>query len=177
MVPNNLTSFHASLEVFPMALKMSVNRVFRHRRWSAMWQSILSLAAVASVFAPTMLAENSKASPMNVNLPQSVGGWTLSGPPKKVEPTAIFDYMDGAGELYLGYRFKFLEVYEYRHSGESDILVELYWMASSDDAYGLLSGDWGGEVVDLSSVERHGTASIMRALYGAGLLRIWSCDL
>ena len=60
--------------------------------------------------------------------------------------------MDGAGELYLGYRFKFLEVYEYTNPGESDILVELYWMDSSDDAYGLLSGDWGGDAVDLASV-------------------------
>lgn len=138
---------------------------------------ILSLPAITPVFALATLAENSKGSPMDVTLPKSVGGWTLSGPAKTVEPKSIFDYMDGAGELYLGYRFKFLEVYEYTKPGESDILVELYWMDSPDDAYGLLSGDWGGDAVDLASVPGRTTSSIVRALYGAGLLRIWSDNL
>lgn len=138
---------------------------------------ILSLAGLTSVVAPAALAESSKASSMNVTVPQSVGKWTLSGPAKRVEPKAIFDYMDGAGELYLGYRFKFLDVYEYKNLGESDILVELYWMESPDDAYGLLSGDWGGDTVDLASAPDRTTPSTARALYGAGLLRIWSGDL
>jgi len=136
-----------------------------------------SLAATTPAIAPVTLAENPKASPMNVTLPQLVGGWTLSGPAKRDEPNAIFDYMDGAGELYLGYRFKFLDVYEYTKPGESDILVELYLMDSSGDAYGLLSGDWGGDAVDLASDPGHATPSVVRALYGAGLLRIWSGDL
>jgi hypothetical protein len=114
---------------------------------------------------------------MNVTLPQSVNGWSLSRPAKRVEPKAIFDYMDGAGELYLGYRFKFLDVYEYTRPGESDILVELYWMGSSDDVYGLLSGDWGGNAVEISSVPNAATSPVVRALYGSGLLRIWSGDL
>ena len=114
---------------------------------------------------------------MNEILPQMVGGWTRSGPAKRVEPKAIFEYMDGAGELYLGYRFKFLEYYEYTKPGESDILVELYWMESADDAYGLLSGDWGGNAVDLVRAPGSGAPSTVRALYGAGLLRIWSGDL
>jgi hypothetical protein len=160
-----------------MALKLNVNGINLRRLWAAAWPCVLCLVAVASVLACTMRGENSRAAPMHVNLPHSAGGWTLSGAPKKVEPSAIFDYMDGAGELYLGYRFRFLEVYEYTHAGESDILVELYWMDSADDAYGLLSGDWGGEAVDLASVERQAAPSMVRALYGAGLLRIWSGDL
>jgi len=136
-----------------------------------------SLAPLAPVCTLRALAETPQASFMNVTLPQSEGGWTLSGPAKRVEPNAIFDYMDGAGELYLGYRFKYLEVYEYTNSNKSEILVELYWMDSLDDAYGLLSGDWGGDAADLSSTPAHPTPSIVRALYGAGLLRIWSGDL
>jgi hypothetical protein len=137
----------------------------------------LSLAAIALNAAPVSLVETSKAARMNVTLPQSAGSWTLSGPAKRVEPQAIFDYMDGAGELYLAYRFSHLDVYEYKSSGQSDILVELYWMDSADDAYGLLSGDWGGDAVDLCTVRKSGTPSMPRALYGAGLLRIWSGNL
>ena len=54
-------------------------------------------------------------------------------------------------------------------------------MESSDDAYGLLSGDWGGEAVDLHPREPGSSPSTAtdgpHALYGAGLLRLWSDNL
>jgi len=117
----------------------------------------------------------------SLKLPRSVGAWTQSGGPKFVGPQDIFNYMDGAGELYLGYRFKRLEVQLYSSADQGEILVELYWMESSDDAYGLLSGDWGGLAVDLPP-PTPGSPSLAttdgpRALYGAGLLRLWSGNL
>jgi len=49
-------------------------------------------------------------------------------------------------------------------------------MESSDDAFGLLSLDWSGEPVDLTASEkglvRNSAAPSVRALYGAGLLRL-----
>jgi hypothetical protein len=117
---------------------------------------------------------------LSLRLPRSVGAWTQSGSPTFVGPQDIFDYMDGGGELYLGYRFKRLEVQPYGSADQGEILVELYWMEFSDDAYGLLSGDWGGEAVDLIS-PTHESSSLTttgpRALYGAGLLRLWSGNL
>ena len=116
-----------------------------------------------------------------VDLPRTLGIWTRSDNVRKILPEKIFDYMDGAGELYLGYRFKHLEVAEYSAPAEDQILVELYWMESSDDAFGLLSGDWGGEPMDLGGpAETRGTPEWFpghKALYGAGLLRIWSGNL
>ena len=142
----------------------------------------------------------------SLNLPRSAGAWTQSGGPQFVGPQDIFNYMDGAGELYLGYRFKRLEVHRYASPDQGEILVELYWMESSDDAYGLLSGDWGGEAVDLhpppgsssnpgkskagfhASKPKSGLPGSLRtpspaaadgprALYGGGLLRLWSGNL
>jgi hypothetical protein len=117
----------------------------------------------------------------SLNLPRSVGAWTQSGGPKFVSPQDIFNYMDGAGELYLGYRFKRLEVQHYGSADQGEILVELYWMESSDDAYGLLSGDWGGEIVDLHPPAPGSSSPAAtdgpRAIYGAGLLRLWSDNL
>lgn len=117
----------------------------------------------------------------SLNLPRSVGAWTQSSSPEFVRPKDIFKYMDGAGELYLGYRFKRLEVRRYASADQGEILVELYWMESSDDAYGLLSGDWGGEAVELRAPEGGSSSPAEtdgpRALYGAGLLRVWSGDL
>ena len=117
----------------------------------------------------------------SADLPRVMGAWTRSDEVRRISPEKIFDYMDGGGELYLGYRFDHLDVAEYSSQGEEQILVELYWMETSDDAFGLLSGDWGGDSIDVVGVQAHGAGPSWlperRALYGAGLLRIWSGNL
>ncbi len=114
-------------------------------------------------------------------LPESVGAWSRLESAKIIDSTNIFKYMNGAGELYLGYRFDHLDVFDYTSENQDNILVELYFMETSDDAFGLLSLDWGGEPVSFGdfpakSPNRSLTSGI-RALYGAGLLRIWSDNL
>lgn len=115
------------------------------------------------------------------DLPKTVGIWTRPDSPRVIDATTIFKYMNGAGELYLGYRFDHLEVYEYTADNQENILVELYFMKTSDDAFGLLSLDWGGDPVtfnDSSTSEAKPTpAPSVSALYGKGLLRIWSDDI
>src|SRR3974377_2078209 len=81
---------------------------------------------------------------VETKLPRKVGVWTRSDKPRIITSRSIFDYMDGAGELYIGYRFRLLDVYDYSSADQDDILVEIYWMETSDDAFGLLSNDWGG---------------------------------
>ncbi|MBP1597582.1 MAG: hypothetical protein H6Q05_2959 [Acidobacteria bacterium] len=128
---------------------------------------------------PAAASRNSSETP--VRLPATVGHWKLKDGTRTITAKTIFDYMDGAGELYIGYRFRQLEVHEYTATGADDILAELYWMASSDDAFGLLSGDWGGEAVSLKAGGAAAGASKAgswpRALYGAGLLRLWADNL
>src|SRR4030042_720168 len=74
-----------------------------------------------------------------MRLPEKVGGWTRREPPQRIEPGGIFDYMDGAGELYLAYRLQHIDVCRYAGADDTEILVEIYQVQSSDDAYGLLS--------------------------------------
>ncbi len=118
-------------------------------------------------------------------LPKTVGLWTRPDAPQLVTAENIFDYMDGAGELYIGYRFDHLESYEYKAQTQENILVEVYFMKTSDDAFGLLSLDWGGEPIefagepgDFAKSRKANSAaensSWPRALYGEGLLRLWS---
>lgn len=118
-------------------------------------------------------------------LPKTIGIWTRPDSPRLITAKNIFDYMDGAGELYIGYRFDHLEAYEYKAKNQNNILVELYFMKTSDDAFGLLSLDWGGESVELAGEPVDSAKSLQakaapessswpRALYGEGLLRLWS---
>jgi hypothetical protein len=116
-----------------------------------------------------------------INLPKTVGVWTRTDSPRLIDSKNIFDYMNGAGELYLGYLFDHLEVYEYTADNEKNIVVEIYYMKTSDDAFGLLSLDWGGEPVSFTGTpanrSNQSLTSPTKALYGAGLLRIWSDTL
>ncbi len=114
------------------------------------------------------------ASGPEVRLPEAVEPFRRSAETRTIAPAGIFEYMDGAGELYLAYRFDRLDVTEYASHDHGDILVELYWMRDADDAYGLLSQDWGGEHIALGG---RSPSTPARALYGGGLLRIWSEDL
>ncbi len=118
-----------------------------------------------------------------MSVPKQAGAWTRPDAPKRVSAETIFDYMDGGGELYVGYRFDHLDVFEYRATDTAlgTILVELYWMKTPDDAFGLLSTDWTGEPVALEDTPatspRLTSVPPSRALYGAGLLRLWAGTL
>ncbi len=110
------------------------------------------------------------------DLPQKVGAWTRPESPRLIDARNIYAYMDGAGELYVSYRFRSLEVFDYKGRGPEKILVEIYYMGTPDDAYGLLSLDWGGEAVALDgstpAVKGVSLAHPPAALYGKGLLRL-----
>ena len=112
----------------------------------------------------------------SVKLPKAIGFWTRSGNARIIDSHSIFDYMNGAGELYLAYGFSHLEVYEYTSDREEGILAEVYVMHTSNDAFGLLSLDWGGEPVAIPFTQpfqsEPSVAPPVRALYGGGLLRI-----
>ncbi len=116
-----------------------------------------------------------------LNLPKKVDDWNRSDSPRIINNKNIFKYMNGAGELYLGYRFRHLEVFDYASPEQGNILVELYFMESSDDAFGLLSLDWGGEPVSFdgapAAISNQYFMASTRALYGGGLMRLWSDDI
>jgi hypothetical protein len=112
-----------------------------------------------------------------VRLPEAVGAWKRTAIPRTISLQDISEYMDGAGELYLAYRFDHLDVYDYASQRQGRILVELFWMEQSDDAFGLLSSDWTGESLSLAG-EWARAPTIpgvlpYRALYVNGLLRMW----
>jgi hypothetical protein len=71
--------------------------------------------------------------------------------------------MDGAAELYLAYGFQNLVVRRFEKSGQPPLIVELYEMDASEDAYGVFSFEHQDEPVGIGQ----GSES------GGGLLRFW----
>jgi hypothetical protein len=96
-------------------------------------------------------------------LPSGIDGWRTSREDQLFTREDIFDYMDGGGEIYLAYDFQFVFVREYVQEGAPSIIVEVYQMSSSGDAYGVFTHDLDGDEIALGQ----------GGIYGAGLLRFW----
>jgi hypothetical protein len=71
-------------------------------------------------------------------LPSAVAGWQRTAASESYDRETIFDYINGAGEVYL--QFGYQECLVQRYTRESDTLVvELFDMNSSADAFGIFS--------------------------------------
>jgi hypothetical protein len=96
-------------------------------------------------------------------LPLEVGSYKADEKDQFYDRNTTFRYMDGAAELYRSFAFKLLMVRRYVKADHPPIVVELFDMGSSADAFGIFSFETEGEDV------RVGQGSD----YGGGLLRFW----
>lgn len=96
-------------------------------------------------------------------LPQEINGWEAKEKDKLYDPQTIFDYIDGAGEVYRSYNFRLLLARRFSKSGQPDLVADLFEMASSKDAFGVFTHDLEGED---AGVGRGST-------YKGGLLSFW----
>jgi hypothetical protein len=123
---------------------------------------------IAAVFNIMMIpqgvegVEKEKISP-GISWPAAAEGWKWDGKEEIYESRAIFDYIDGAGEVYLAYNFKNLIVRQFEKTGYPYIIAELYDMGSSNDAYGIFSLERQDEEAGIGQGSE----------FGGGLLRFW----
>jgi hypothetical protein len=98
-----------------------------------------------------------------ISLLSEAGGWKWDGKEMKYNSKTLFKYIDGAAELYLAYGFQNLTVRRFEKSNRPPILLELYEMASSEDAYGVFSFEHQDEAVGIGQGSE----------FGGELLRFW----
>jgi len=98
-----------------------------------------------------------------ISLPSEVGAWKWDEKDMKYHSRTLFGYINGAAELYLAYGFQNLTVRRFEKSNQPPIIVELYEMASSEDAYGVFSFEHQDEAVGIGQGSE----------FGGGLLRFW----
>ena len=72
-------------------------------------------------------------------LPESIASWTRGDSSVAYDRETIFDYINGAGEVYRSYAFSRVVVAVYSAPEGPDITVELFDMGNSADAYGVFS--------------------------------------
>jgi hypothetical protein len=72
-------------------------------------------------------------------LPKQIDSRTRGDAPVAYDRETIFDYINGAGEVYRSYAFSQVVVAVYSGALEPDITVELFDMGNAADAYGVFS--------------------------------------
>jgi len=72
-------------------------------------------------------------------LPEHIDTWTRSDSAVTYDRETIFDYINGAGEVYRSYAFSQVVVVVYSSADDPDITVELFDMGNAADAYGVFS--------------------------------------
>jgi len=72
-------------------------------------------------------------------VPEQIDGWQLQPEVRSFDRRTIFDYIDGAGEVYLSFAFRGVNVYSYRREGAPEITAEIFDMSVPEDAYGVFS--------------------------------------
>ncbi|MBI5187614.1 MAG: hypothetical protein HZA07_00855 [Nitrospirae bacterium] len=78
-------------------------------------------------------------------LSSEIHGWKAERKAETYSRETIYDYMDGAGEIYLAYNFKELLVQRYVKTRAPEIIVEVFDMGSGEDAFGVFSYGQGRE--------------------------------
>jgi hypothetical protein len=96
-------------------------------------------------------------------LPDAVRGWQADGADHVYDAETIFEYIDGAGEVYRAYNMKALLSRRYKQAGRPDIIADVFDMGSAADAFGVFTHDLDGED---PSVGQGG-------VYKGGLLSFW----
>jgi len=80
-------------------------------------------------------------SPLRSLLPE-VESWKFSEDPQNYLPETLYEYINGAAEIYLAYNFKELIVGQYEKPDHSaSLTIEIYDMGSGENSFGIYSAE------------------------------------
>lgn len=95
-------------------------------------------------------------------IPATIGPY-VSEADQAFDAETIFDYIDGAGEVYRSYNMRFLVARRFHKDGKADIVVDAFDMGADEDAFGVFTHDLEGEEAGIGQGSR----------YKSGLLSFW----
>ena len=97
------------------------------------------------------------------NLPNRIKGWTVEAEDRFFDSVTIFDYINGAGEIYRSYHMKNCLSRRFTASNGPAIILDIFDMGSSEEAFGVFTHNQEGEPLDVGQ----------DALSRPGVLSFW----
>jgi len=121
------------------------------------------LISIAFLIPSENMAQEKGKTDQEASFPAEVSGWKWDGKENHYNRKTIFDYINGAGELYIAYNFNGVKVRRYEKGSQSPITAEVYDMGTSEDAFGVFSFERQDEEAGIGQGSE----------FGGGLLRFW----
>jgi hypothetical protein len=130
--------------------------------------AVLFIFFLQLLIGPPVLSVIKKSHPdslevLRASLPDQIDGWSAKPEDSFFDAQTIFDYIDGAGELYLAYKMRNCLSRRYLKTNDPAIVLDIFELDSSDNAFGVFTHDQDGEPLDVGQ----------GALYRVGWLSFW----
>ncbi len=151
------------MKKWPGHYLISLIKLLKMRKVASAALVILLIFCMGGILSMCRKPKSEKNPELSDLLPGAILGWLPSEPDRIFDPDTIFDYIDGAGEVYRAYRFKGLLGRRYAREGQPDIIADLFDMGRPENAFGVFTHDPEGEKVDVGQ----------DAVYKGGLLSFW----
>ena len=106
-----------------------------------------------------------------------VAGWKQSGEIQTFSPKTLYEYIDGAADLYLMYDFQTLKVAEYQNGKKSSVTVDVYFHKTLIQAFGIYSQERlpDANLIDVGA-QGYVESNVLNFLTGPYYVKISSYD-
>ena len=92
---------------------------------------------------------------LRASLPEQIRGWTTKAQDRIFDDKTIFEYINGAGEVYRAYNMRRCLSRRYTTPKGPAIVLDIFDMGSSEDAFGVFTHDTDGQVVNVGQDARY----------------------
>jgi len=101
----------------------------------------LFIVIIINLFGLTVMAQSLK--DLESSLPLEINGWKQVEEDRLFDNESLYDYIDGSAEMFLSFGFSNVFNRIYSRDNQPDIIVDIFHMNSSYDAYGVFSHSVG----------------------------------
>ena len=89
------------------------------------------------------------------SLPKNINGWSAAAEDRIYDEKTIFEYINGAAEVYRAYNMKQCFARRYNREKSPSIVLDIFDMTSAKDAFGVFTHDTDGNPVSVGQEGRY----------------------
>ncbi|KKL99738.1 hypothetical protein LCGC14_1811420 [marine sediment metagenome] len=118
------------------------------------YSCLVSLIIVIFVLFMTKISHADTLEGLRARLPTRINGWAADSEDRIFNEKTIFSYINGAGEVYRAYNMQQCLSRRYISPGAPTIVLDIFEMGSSEDAYGVFTHDTDGKMLEIGQDAR-----------------------